>query len=232
MMDVACDTKTSDNVFVKVTMTVLYAVIPEKSASANYKLSDPRSQIRSYVFDSVRSTLPRQTLDDAFASKDTVAGACKDQLKTLMTEYGFEILDVLVTDLEPDRQVKYAMNEINASSRLRAAAAEKAEGEKILQVKAAEADADAKYLSGLGVARQRKAVVDGLRDTVNRFSEEVSGASANDVMDLLLVTQYFDMIKEVGIKGKTNNTMFLPHGPSNVNALREDIRKCFMSGLK
>eukprot|EP01042_Synura_sphagnicola_P002171 gene2171-2592_t len=117
-----------------------------------------------------------------------------------MSEYGYEILVALVTDLNPDKSVKNAMNEINAAGRLREAAKEKAEAEKILQVKSAEAEAESKYLSGLGVARQRKAIVDGLRDTVTEFSAQVPGAGATDVMDLLLLTQYFDMMRDVGGK--------------------------------
>ena len=173
-MEISCDTKTKDNVFVQVIVAVQYKVMEDKVPSAHYKFTDPTAQIRSYVFDVIRSSLPRMNIDDAFASKNEVADAVKNQLSTLMTEYGYEIKAALVVDLNPDQTVKNAMNEINASQRLREAAAEKAEAEKILQVKAAEAEADSKYLSGLGVARQRKAIVDGLKETVNEFSSKVS----------------------------------------------------------
>lgn len=152
-----------------------------------------------------------------------------------MTEYGFEIKSALVVDLDPNEHVKNAMNEINASQRLRLAAAEKAEAEKILQVKSAEAEADSKYLAGLGVAKQRKAIVDGLKDTVVSFSANVEGAGPNDVMDLLLLTQYFDMMKDIGRKkaGAGGSSMFLPHGPKAVQTLRDDLsRGNFMSGLQ
>lgn len=119
------------------------------------------------------------------------------------------------------------MNEINASARLREAAAEKAEAEKILQVKSAEGEAESKYLSGLGVARQRRAIVEGLRDTVTQFNVDVPGATAKDVMDLLLVTQYFDMLREIGGKRASQSTLFLPHGPAAVHALRDDLRTSF-----
>jgi len=230
-LDVICDTKTKDNVFVHVVVAIQYKVVDSKVPSAYYKLTDPAAQIRSYVFDVIRSSLPRLELDEAFASKDEVASAVRNQLANQMSEYGYEIIAALVVDLDPDVQVKNAMNQINAAARLREAAAEKAEAEKILQVKAAEAEAESKYLSGLGVAKQRKAIVDGLRDTVNAFSSDVEGSGAKDVMDLLLVTQYFDMLKEVGLRGKQQNTIFIPHGPMAVKKLHEDLQGTF-SGMK
>jgi regulator of protease activity HflC (stomatin/prohibitin superfamily) len=229
-LECSCDTKTKDNVFVRVVVAVQYKVVEEKVPSAYYKLSDPQSQIRSYIYDVVRSSVPRMDLDASFASKDDVANAVKTQLSALMSEYGYEIIAALVIDLDPNAHVKAAMNEINASQRLREAAAERAEAEKILQVKAAEAEADSKYLSGLGVARQRKAIVDGLRDTVTGFSSDVPGASAKDVMDLLLVTQYFDMVREIGGKKAQSSTLFLPHGPHAVEQLRGDLKNSFRMG--
>eukprot|EP01041_Mallomonas_annulata_P007257 gene7257-14800_t len=209
----------------------LWQVVDTKVPSAYYKLTDHRSQIRNYVFDVIRSTVPRLELDEAFESKDSVAHAVKNQLSTLMSEYGYEILVALVTDISPDPTVKHAMNEINASMRLREAAKEKAEAEKILQVKSAEADAESKYLSGLGVARQRKAICDGLKDTVSEFSSQVPGASPTDVMDLLLLTQYFDMMKDVGGKRKSNSAIFIPHGPHAIQDLREQLSASFNKGL-
>jgi len=230
-LDVACDTKTKDNVFVKVVVAVQYKVKEDKVPSAFYKLTDPKAQIRSYVFDVVRSSIPRLDLDDAFASKDDIANSVKNQLSSLMSEYGYEIIAALVIDLDPNAHVKAAMNEINASMRMREAAAEKAEAEKILQVKAAEAEAESKYLSGLGVAKQRKAIVDGLRDTVHVFSDQVPGAGPHDVMDLLLITQYFDMIRDMGHK-KSGNTIFIPHGPHSIEKLRGDLKNSFMSNAE
>lgn len=211
----------------KVVVAVQYKVVEEKVPSAFYKLTDPTSQIRSYIYDVVRSSIPRMDIDQAFASKDDLANSVKAQLSNLMSDYGYEIIAALVIDIDPNNHVKAAMNEINASQRLREAAAEKAEAEKILQVKAAEAEADSKYLSGLGVARQRRAIVDGLRDTVNDFSSDVPGANAKDVMDLLLVTQYFDMIRDIGGKKAASSTLFLPHGPNAVQNLRSDLQNTF-----
>ncbi|RYG69510.1 SPFH domain-containing protein [archaeon] len=226
-LDVACDTKTKDNVFVRIVVAVQYKVIEDKVPSAYYKLTDAHSQIRSYVFDVVRSSVPRLDLDASFASKDDLASSVKNQLAHQMLEYGYEIIAALVIDIDPNAHIKAAMNEINASQRLREAAAERAEAEKILQVKAAEAEAESKYLSGLGVAKQRKAIVDGLRDTVTGFSNEIGGTSAKDVLDLLLISQYFDMLKELGKKQKAGSTMFLPHGPHAINDLRDQLKASF-----
>lgn len=228
--EITCDTKTKDNVFVQVIVAVQYKVIQEKVSSAFYKLTDARSQIKSYVFDVVRSSMPTLLVDDAFASKDNLAHAVRDRLKQVMVEFGYEIVAALVIDLKPDRGVKAAMNEINASSRLREAAAEKAEAEKILQVKAAEADAESKYLSGMGIARERKAIVDGLHKSVAEFSDQIPGTSAKDVMDLMLITQYFDTIRNLG-KSQKNATLFLPHGPESVHRLRAQLKTSFQAGF-
>lgn len=172
-LDVLCETKTKDNVFVHVSVAVQYRVLEEGAYAAYYRLTDPRGQIQSYVFDVVRSTVPRMELDEAFASKDEIADQVLAQLKDVMNEYGYEILNTLVTDMAPDRKVKASMNEINASKRLKEAAAHKAEADKIKLTKAAEAEAESRYLSGLGVARQRKAIVQGLQESVTEFSNEV-----------------------------------------------------------
>lgn len=137
-----------------------------------------------------------------------------------MKDYGYEILNTLVTDLSPDARVKASMNEINASKRLKEAASHKAEADKVQQVKAAEADAEARYLSGLGVARQRKAIVSGLQASISEFSEEVDGVTSKDVMDILLLTQYFDTLKDVGA-----NSMILEHEPASVNMLQNQVNK-------
>lgn len=226
-LEVNCDTKTRDNVFVNIRVSVQYRVVPTKVPSAYYKLTDHRSQISSYVNDVLRSSLPRLDLDAAFESKQHIAEDVQKHLSELMSDYGYEIMAALVTDLNPAQQVKDSMNEINAQTRLREANKEKAEAEKILQVKAAEAEAESKYLSGMGVARQRKAIVEGLKSTVNDFQKDVAGAGANDVLDLLLMNQYFDMMKDVGRRAKTNNTIFLPHGPHVIEQLRNDMKGSF-----
>ncbi|GFP83775.1 hypersensitive-induced response protein 1 [Phtheirospermum japonicum] len=146
-----------------------------------------------------------------------------------MSAYGYEIVQTLIVDIEPDAQVKRAMNEINAAARLRVAATEKAEAEKVLQIKRAEGEAESKYLSGLGIARQRQAIVDGLRDSVIAFSENVPGTSAKDVMDMVLVTQYFDTMKEIGASSKSS-AVFIPHGPGAVKDIASQIREGLLQG--
>ncbi|TYI90196.1 hypothetical protein E1A91_D03G104300v1 [Gossypium mustelinum] len=141
-----------------------------------------------------------------------------------MSAYGYEIAQTLIVDIEPDVHVKRAMNEINAAARMRVAANEKAEAEKILQIKRAEGEAESKYLSGLGIARQRQAIVDGLRDSVLGFSVNVPGTTAKDVMDMVLVTQYFDTMKEIGAASKSS-AVFIPHGPGAVRDVATQIRE-------
>lgn len=226
-LDVVCETKTKDNVFVQVAVSIQYKVVEERVYDAFYKLTDPAEQIRSYVYDVVRSSVPRLELDQAFSSKTDIAQACQDQLKSVMSEYGYEILESLVTDLSPDMKVKASMNEINASKRLKMASMHKAEADKIKQVKAAEAEAEARYLSGMGVARQRKAIVDGLKQSINDFKADVKGTQPRDVMDLLLLTQYFDLLRDVGA-----NSLFLDHEPQAVARLQMQVNGGFMKTKK
>lgn len=226
-LDVTCETKTRDNVFVRVEVAVQFRVITESAYDAYYRLSDPRGQIQAYVFDVIRSTVPRMELDEAFASKKEIAAATLDQLETVMKDYGYEIMNTLVTDLSPDARVKASMNEINASKRLKEAASHKAEADKVQQVKAAEADAEARYLSGLGVARQRKAIVSGLQASISEFSNEVDGVSSKDVMDILLLTQYFDTLRDVGA-----NNIILEHEPGSVAMLQQQVNRTLAKNKK
>ena len=173
-------------------------------------MQDHKHQIRAYIEDVVRAVLPTQSLDDAFESKEAIALSIKRRLDATMHTYGYLILNSLVTDMTPDYRVRNAMNEINASKRLKEAAAEKAEGDKVLSVKSAEAEAESKYLAGVGVARQRKAIVDGLKNSISDFTsnEQIKGASSKDVVDLLLITQYFDMLNAIGTRPDTQ-TVFI-----------------------
>merc|ERR1712137_844866 len=226
-ISVDIETKTKDNVFVTLTVAVQYQVIPEAVYDAFYRLSNPKEQITAYVFDVVRSSVPGLEVDEVFEQKDDIAVAVKEQLSKEMTDFGFNILQTLLTDIRPDRKVREAMNDINAAQRARIAAADRAEAEKILGVKAAEADAESKYLAGTGIARQRKAIVEGLQESVTLFADSVHGASPKDVMDLVLVTQYFDTLKELG-SGSQSSTIFVPHSPSAVSSIAEQVRDGFM----
>ncbi|XP_031253038.1 protein PPLZ12-like [Pistacia vera] len=151
------------------------------------------------------------------------------ELEKVMGAYGYSIEHILMVDIIPDAAVRKAMNEINAAQRLKLASVYKGEAEKILQVKRAEAEAEAKYLGGVGVARQRQAITDGLRENILNFSHKVEGASAKEVMDLIMVTQYFDTIKDLGNSSK-NTTVFIPHGPGHVRDITEQIRNGMMEG--
>ncbi|GAA0186981.1 hypothetical protein Leryth_005646 [Lithospermum erythrorhizon] len=222
-LDVRCETKTKDNVFVTVVASIQYRALAENASDAFYKLSNTRSQIQAYVFDVIRASVPKLILDDVFEQKNDIAKAVEDELEKAMSAYGYEIVQTLIVDIEPDEHVKRAMNEINAAARMRVAANEKAEAEKIVQIKRAEGDAEAKYLSGLGIARQRQAIVDGLRDSVLGFSVNVPGTSAKDVLDMVLITQYFDTLKEIGATSKSS-AVFVPHGPGAVRDIAEQVR--------
>ncbi|CAI9092726.1 OLC1v1028047C1 [Oldenlandia corymbosa var. corymbosa] len=228
-LDVRCETKTKDNVFVIVVASIQYRALPDKAEDAFYKLSNTREQIQAYVFDVVRASVPKLELDNVFEQKTEIAKAVENELEKAMSHYGYEIVQTLIVDIEPDEQVKRAMNEINAASRMRVAANEKAEAEKILQIKRAEGEAESKYLAGLGVARQRQAIVDGLRDSVLGFASNVPGTTSKDVMDMVLVTQYFDTMKEIGASSKSS-CVFIPHGPGAVKDIATQIRDGLLQG--
>jgi regulator of protease activity HflC (stomatin/prohibitin superfamily) len=228
-LDVKVETKTKDNVFVHAVVSVQYFVLPEKVYEAFYKLQNPETQITSFVFDVVRAEVPKMTLDEVFEKKDDVAIAVKNELAEMMDDFGLGIIKALVTDIDPDSKVKIAMNEINAAQRLRVAASEKGEADKILQVKAAEAEAESKALQGKGIADQRKYIIDGLQKSVEYFQNSVEGASAGDVMNLVLMTQYFDTLKEIGANSKTN-TLMIPHSPSGMNEMSQQIRESIIVG--
>jgi len=212
-------------VFVSIDVAVQYQAMESKVYGAFYKLTEPHQQIKAYVFDVVRACVPKITLDEVFLTKEEIASAVKQELEKDMEEYGYDIKQTLITDIIPDVNVKKAMNEINAAERRRVAAQDKAEAEKIRIVKAAEADAESKYLAGVGISRQRLAIIEGLRDSVQGFTDTV-GASTKDVMDLILVTQYFDTIKDIG-SHSGQNTLFLPHSPGTVENVNDQIARTF-----
>jgi regulator of protease activity HflC (stomatin/prohibitin superfamily) len=221
-LDVRVETKTLDNVFITAVVTIQYQILQEKVYEAFYALTDPSRQITAHVFDVLRAELPNLELDSVFEAKEELAQTVKQALTSTMTKYGYQIMQVLITDLDPDQRVKNAMNEINSSKRLKFAVAERAEGEKILKVKSAEAEAEAKYLSGVGVAKQRKAIVDGLRTSIVDFTDGIAGTTSKDTLDLLLLTQYFDCIKDVGCN-PTCKTTFVPTSKSFGDDMRSSL---------
>ncbi len=216
------ETKTKDNVFVTIPISVQNRVRPEKVYDAFYKLSDPVAQIKSYVEQVILGHVPSMTLDEVFASQASIAAAVKLELDSDMSAFGYEIVNVLVTDIVPDAKVKSAMNDINAAQREQVAANARGEAEKILVVKKAEAEAESKALQGQGIANQRKAIIEGLQTSVEQFQKAVEGASSKEVMQLVLVTQYFDTLKSIGENDKTS-TLFLSHSPGAVTDVSEQI---------
>jgi regulator of protease activity HflC (stomatin/prohibitin superfamily) len=225
------ETKTKDNVFVKIPVSVQYHVIPSKVYEAFYKLANPRQQISSYVFNVILGHVPKMNLDDAFLQQSDIAIAIKQGLDDVMQTYGYAIDQALVTDIQPDEKVKSAMNEINAAQREQVAASARGETEKILKVKQAEAEAESKALQGQGIANQRRAIIEGLKQSVEAFSTAVEGASPRDVMMLVLVTQYLDTIKEIGAQDKSN-TLFMSHSPAAMGDLFRQLQDAVMIGQR
>jgi len=222
------ETKTKDNVFVTIPVSVQYQVVEEKVFDAYYKLSDPQRQIESYVFNSILGHVPTLTLDEAFEQMQQISVAVKKDLDDVMDTFGYNILRALVTDIVPDAKVKAAMNDINAAQREQIAAQARGEADKILKVKQAEAEAESKALQGDGVARQRQAIIKGLQSSVEQFKSAVEGSTARDVMAMVLLTQYFDTMREVGVMGKSS-TIFLPSSPGTVNDLMTQIMAGFQA---
>ena len=221
------ETKTQDNVFVTIPISVQTRVRAEAVYDAFYKLSDPATQIQSYVEQVILGHVPGMTLDEVFASQSSIAAAVKKELDADMTGFGYEIVNVLVTDIVPDEKVKAAMNDINAAQREQVAASARGEAEKILVVKKAEAEAESKALQGHGIANQRRAIIEGLQTSIESFKKGVGEASTADVMQLVLVTQYFDTIKSIGELDKTN-TLFLSHSPGAVKEISDQIMESML----
>jgi len=226
---VEVETKTKDNVFVKLFVAVQYRVVEGNEADSYYKLQDHIEQIRSYVLDVVRAKVPKMDLDEVFEKKDDVGLAVKTELDVSMKVYGFEIPNALVTDVDPAENVKSAMNEIQTQQRLQVAANAKGEANKILVVKNAEAEAESKRLQGEGIAKQRRAIVDGLRESIEAFKEKIDGVSAGEVLNLVLLTQYFDTLKEIGVSSGSK-VILVPHSPGGMADIAGELRTAIVTG--
>jgi regulator of protease activity HflC (stomatin/prohibitin superfamily) len=230
-LDVAVETKTLDNVFVDIVASVQYRVLPNKVYEAFYILDNAEAQIQAFVFDVIRARVPLINLDDVFSKKDEIANSVKEELQEVMNDFGYDIIKALVTDINPDNRVKTAMNEINEAQRLRVAAMERGEAEKILKVKQAEADAESKILQGKGMAGQRRAIMEGLRESLDEFQKQIGDSSPRDAMTLIMMAQYFDTIKDLGAHGN-QNTILIPHSPSSMHDLFEQMRNAIITGNK
>ena len=228
---VEVETKTKDNVFVKLFVAVQYRVIAGRESDAYYKLADHVEQIKSYVLDVVRARVPKMDLDEVFEKKDDVGNSVRAELDESMKIYGFEIPNALVTDVDPAPNVKSAMNEIQTQQRLQVAAAAKGEANKILVVKNAEAEAESKRLQGEGIAKQRRAIVDGLRESVEAFKGQIEGVSAADVLNLVLMTQYFDTLKDIGVSSGSK-VILTPHAPGGMTDIASQLRSAIVTGAE
>ena len=209
-LDVVVETKTKDDVFVRLKVSVQFKVIKEKVYDAFYKLDNPGDQITSFIFDVVRAEVPKLILDDVFLKKDDIAVAVKSELQDAMSEYGYQIIKTLVTDIDPDAQVKEAMNRINASEREKVAAQFEGEAQKILIVEKAKAEAESKRLQGQGIADQRREIARGLEDSV----KVLNGVDINsqEASALIVVTQHYDTLQSVGAEANSN-LILLPNSP-------------------
>ena len=209
-LDVIVETKTKDDVFVKLKVSVQYKVIREKVYDAFYKLDYPHDQITSYVFDVIRAEVPKMKLDDVFERKNDVANAVKSELNDSMIEYGYDIIKTLVTDIDPDAQVKNAMNRINAAEREKVAAQYEGDAARILIVEKAKAEAESKRLQGLGIADQRREIARGLEESVEVLNKV--GINSQEASALIVVTQHYDTLQAVS-QGTNSNLILLPNNP-------------------
>lgn len=224
--EIIVETKTKDNVFVTLNVATQYRVNEQNVIDAYYKLIKPEAQIRSYIEDALRSSVPKLTLDELFEKKDEIALEVQHQVAEEMSTYGYIIVKTLITKVEPDAEVKQSMNEINAAQRKRVAAQELANADKIKIVTAAEAEAEKDRLHGVGIAQQRKAIVDGLADSIQELKEANISLNEEQIMSILLTNQYLDTHNTFAAKG--NQTLFLPNTPNGV----DDIRTQVLSALK
>ncbi|GGG38814.1 protease [Croceivirga lutea] len=209
-LDVLVETKTLDDVFVKLKVSVQYVVLREKVYDAFYKLEYPHDQITSFVFDVVRAEVPKMKLDDVFVKKDDIAIAVKRELQEYMSEYGYDIIKTLVTDIDPDAQVKAAMNRINASEREKIAAQFEGDAARILIVEKAKAEAESKRLQGQGIADQRREIARGLEESVEVLNKV--GINSQEASALIVVTQHYDTLQSIGEETNTN-LILLPNSP-------------------
>lgn len=224
--EIIVETKTKDNVFVTLNVATQYRVNEQNVTDAYYKLMRPEAQIKSYIEDALRSSVPKLTLDELFEKKDEIALEVQHQVAEEMSTYSYIIVKTLITKVEPDAEVKQSMNEINAAQRKRVAAQELANADKIKIVTAAEAEAEKDRLHGVGIAQQRKAIVDGLAESIQELKDANVGMTEEKIMSILLTNQYLDTLNTFAAKG--NQTLFLPNHPEGI----EDIRTQILSSLK
>ena len=228
-LDVPVETKTKDNVFVNLGVSVQFIAVSEKIFDAFYRLTDVEMQITSYVYDVVRGEVPKKTLDEVFETKEDLAQIFKSDLSDSMDDFGNAIIKSLITDIDPAPNVKAAMNLITATARLLVAAENEAEADKIRQVKSAEAEAESKKLQGEGIAQQRAAIIEGFKDSINDL-KQVTGSEVEtqDVMNMVMMVQYFDALRDIGTSGQ-NNAVLIPYGAGGSNQIFQQMTQAMIT---
>ena len=219
-LDVIIDTKTLDNVFIRMKVSVQYQVIRNQVGDAYYRLENPENQITSFVFDVVRAEVPKLKLDDVFVRKDDIAVAVKSELQEAMNSYGYDIVKALVTDIDPDEQVKHAMNRINAAEREKTAAEYESEAQRIRIVAVAKAEAESKKLQGQGIADQRREIARGLEESVKMLNN--ANINAQEASALIIVTQHYDTLNSIGANNRSN-LVLLPNSPTAASTMLNDL---------
>lgn len=227
-LEVKVESKTKDDVFVDLLIAVQFFVRESDDAiiAAHYKLTSPERQISSYVFDTVRALVPEMPVDNVFAEKEKIAAAVKDRLAHVMQEFGYTMLQSLVNDIQPDEAVKTAMNQVNATARLKEAAKNEAEAKKIRTIAEAEAEARAKELQGVGIARQRLAIARGLKESVDACAE--AGISPEEATKMVLLTQHYDTVSNVGARSKAT-IMMIPYTPTGMSQVGDQITQALLT---
>jgi regulator of protease activity HflC (stomatin/prohibitin superfamily) len=228
-LDVVVETKTKDDVFVNMKISVQYQILREKVYDAFYKLQNPHEQLTAYIFDLVRAEIPKMLLDDVFEKKDDIAFAVKRDLKEAMLEYGYDIVKALVTDIDPDHSVKQAMNRINAAEREKIAAQHEGDAQRILIVERARAEAESKRLQGRGIADQRREIAKGLEESVDTLNN--AGINPQEASALIVITQHYDTLQAVGSES-SSNLILLPNNPNAASTMLNDMTASLLAANK
>ena len=228
-LDVPVETKTKDDVFVKMKVSVQFRVLTDQVFDAYYKLENPHEQITSYVFDVVRAEVPKMKIDDVFVRKDDIAHAIMTELQDAMNDYGYKIVKALVTDIDPDHAVKEAMNRINAAEREKLAAEFEAEADRIRIVAKAKAEAESKRLQGMGIADQRREIAKGLEDSVEALNKV--GINSQEASALIVVTQHYDTLQSMG-ENSNSNLIMMPNAPSAASDMLTQMVASFAASQK
>ena len=228
-LDVVVETKTNDDVFVQLKISVQYQILKDKVYDAYYKLQNPHEQLTAYIFDLVRAEIPKMILDDVFEKKDDIAFAVKRDLKEAMLEYGYDIIKALVTDIDPDASVKEAMNRINAAEREKVAAQHEGDAQRILIVERAKAEAESKRLQGKGIADQRREIAKGLEESVDTLNK--AGINPQEASALIVITQHYDTLQSIG-SDSSSNLILLPNNPTAASNMLNDMTASLLAANK